>query len=154
MPIDNLRHRLRHPAVAQFVRYGIVGVGNTLLSVVIILLGAWLGVWHIAAYVVAYAAGAINGYRINRSWTFRAGASHRTLVVRYFVVQGAALVVSTALVYLLVDMAGLDKVLGQLLAVGVAVVGGFMGNRWWTFSHTLGEQPERPAVPAAQHIGP
>ena len=147
MPVNAFIHRMRHPTVAQFVKYGIVGAGNTLLSVVIILLGAWLGVWHIAAYAVAYGAGAINGYRMNRRWTFRAPTSHRTLVLRYFVVQAVALLASTGLVYLLVDGAGLNKVLGQLLAVGVAVVGGFLANRWWTFADIA-------PAPAGQRAAP
>jgi putative flippase GtrA len=147
MPVNALIYRLRHPTVRQFVKYAIVGAGNTLLSVAIILLGAWLGVWHIAAYAIAYGAGAINGYRINRSWTFRAGPSHRTLVLRYFVVQAAALVASTGLVYLLVDVSGLNKVIGQLLAVGVAVVGGYLANRWWTFADLA-------PAPATQRAAP
>jgi putative flippase GtrA len=147
MPVNAFIHRLRHPTVAQFVKYGIVGAGNTLLSVVIILLFAWLGFWHIPAYAIAYGAGAVNGYRMNRSWTFRAGPSHRTLVFRYFVVQGAALVSSTVLVYLLIDVAGLNKILGQLLAVAVAVTGGFVANRWWTFADVA-------PAPAAQRAAP
>lgn len=147
---DPLRH-LRAPSVAQFVKYGIVGVLNTLLSVAIILVGAWIGVWHIAAYAVAYAIGAVNGYLINRSWTFRSGAGHRATATRYFIVQGLALLVSTGLVYLLVDVAGLANVPGQLIAIGVAVVGGFMANRWWTFAG------DRAPPVAAEHpaaVGP
>ena len=147
MPVNAFIHRLRHPTVAQFVKYGIVGAGNTLLSVVIILLGAWLGSGTSRPTRSPTARGAINGYRINRSWTFRAGPSHRTLVLRYFVVQAAALVASTGLVYLLVDVAGLNKILGQLLAVAVAVVGGFLANRWWTFADIA-------PAPAAQRAAP
>jgi putative flippase GtrA len=147
MPVNALIYRLRHPTVAQFIKYGIVGAGNTLLSVAVILALGWLGLWHIAAYAIGYGAGAINGYRMNRSWTFRAGPSHRTLVFRYFVVQAIALVASTFLVYLLVDVASLNKILGQLLAVAVAVAGGFLANRWWTFADIPPAAATQPAAP-------
>jgi len=136
---------LRTPLVAQFLKYGVVGLANTLLSVALIVLGDAIGFWHIAAYAVAYAVGAINGYLVNRRWTFRASAPHSQLAVRYFVVQGGALVASTALVYLLVDLAGLERVLGQLIAIATAVTGGFFANRRWTFSEV---QPERETVTA------
>lgn len=142
------QHLRRRPAVAQFVKYGIVGMANTALSLAIILVGAWLGVWHIGAYVVAWTAGAANGYRINRSWTFRAGPSHRTLVVRYFVVQAVALVISTGLLYLLADVAGLDKLLAQFVAIAVAVTASFVANRWWTFADTVPPPGEASGAPA------
>ncbi|HEX2016523.1 MAG TPA: GtrA family protein [Solirubrobacteraceae bacterium] len=137
---------LRSPIVAQFVKYGVVGIVNTLLSVALIVLGDRLGVWHIAAYAVAYGVGAINGYVVNRRWTFQASAPHSRLAVRYFVVQGAALLASTGLVYLLVDVAGMQHVLGQLIAIATAVTGGFFANRWWTFAQ---EEP-----PAGDSGGP
>jgi len=152
MPAPLFRH-LQAPVLRQFLKYGVVGAANTLISVLIILLGDVLGLWHIAAYAVAYAVGAVNGYLLNRSWTFNAGSSRR-IAVRYFLVQGVALAGSTALVYLLVDVVGLNNVLGQLIAIAVAVAAGFLANRLWTFAGVIGEPPDLGApLPGPQHVG-
>ena len=65
------RRRLSAPVVVQFVKFGIVGVSNTLLAFAVytVLLKVF-GVWYLAASAIGFAVGAINGFLLNRRWTF------------------------------------------------------------------------------------
>ncbi len=56
----------------QFVKFGIVGVSNTLLAFAVytVLLKVF-GVWYVAASAIGFASGAVNGFLLNRRWTFR-----------------------------------------------------------------------------------
>ena len=55
----------------QFVKFGIVGVSNTLLAfAVYTLLLKVFGVWYVAASGIGFAVGAVNGFLLNRRWTF------------------------------------------------------------------------------------
>ena len=67
--------RLSAPMLVQFVKFGIVGVSNTLLTFAIytVLLKVF-GVWYLAASAIGFVVGAINGFLLNRRWTF-AGTS-------------------------------------------------------------------------------
>ena len=57
--------------MVQFVKFGIVGVSNTLMTLVVytVLLKVF-GVWYLAASAIGFAVGATNGFLLNRKWTF------------------------------------------------------------------------------------
>jgi putative flippase GtrA len=74
------------PEVARFVRFGVVGVSNTVLTLVAYELLTRVGLAATAASALGFAVGAANGYVLNRSWTFRARGGAATLA-RYLVVQ-------------------------------------------------------------------
>jgi putative flippase GtrA len=126
------------PLVSQFVKFGIVGVSNTLITfAVYTLLLKVLGVWYVAASGIGFAVGAINGFLWNRAWTFRGHVGDALTPVRWFVVQTCGLLVNLGLVYLLVDGARLDKLVGQAMTTAIVTVFAVLANRAWTFrGHT------------------
>jgi putative flippase GtrA len=126
--------RLSAPVVVQFVKFGIVGVSNTLLTLVVytVLLKVF-GVWYLAASGIGFVMGAINGFLLNRRWTFREHVGDALTPVRWGVVQTCGLGVDEGLLYLLVHDAQLDKLLAQVCATAVVTVSTFFVNRAWTF---------------------
>ncbi|HXA54754.1 MAG TPA: GtrA family protein [Solirubrobacteraceae bacterium] len=138
---DAPKQRLKSTMVAQFVKFGIVGVGNTLLSLAVyaVLLKGF-DVWYIAASAIGYAVGMVNGFLWNRRWTFRGHVGDALTPVRWCVVQGCGLAANLGLVFMFVHDAGLDKLLGQACATAIVVVFTFIANRAWTFRmHPAGE---------------
>lgn len=120
--------------LTQFVKFGIVGVSNTLLTFgVYTLLLKVFGVWYLAASGIGFAVGAVNGFLLNRKWTFREHVGDRLTPVRWTTVQGCGLLVNLGLVYTFVSSVGLDKLVGQACATLIVVVGTFLANRAWTF---------------------
>jgi putative flippase GtrA len=129
-----LRGALGKPVVIQFVKFGTVGVSNTLLTfLVYTLLLKVFGVWYLAASAIGFLVGAINGFLLNRRWTFKEHVGDALTPVRWGVVQGCGLGLNEALLYLLVDGARVDKLLGQAFATAVVTVLTFLANRAWTF---------------------
>jgi putative flippase GtrA len=122
------------PVVVQFLKFGIVGVSNTLITfAVYTLLLKGFGVWYLAASAIGFVVGAINGFLWNRRWTFRGHVGDALTPVRWGIVQGCGLGLNLGLLYLLVHDAGLDKLLGQAFATVVVTVLTFIANRAWTF---------------------
>jgi putative flippase GtrA len=131
---DRATQILSTPLVLQFVKFGIVGVSNTLIAfAVYTLLLKVFGVWYVAASGIGFAIGAVNGFLWNRAWTFKDHVGDALTPVRWFVVQGCGLLLDLGLVYALVDGAGLDKLVGQALTTVVETVITFFVNRAWTF---------------------
>jgi putative flippase GtrA len=93
------------------------------------------GVWYIAASAIGFTAGAINGFLLNRRWTFAGHVGDSLTPVRWGIVQSAGLAVNLGLLYVLVHDAGLDELLAQALATVVVTVSTFFVNRSWTFRH-------------------
>lgn len=122
-----------HVAV-QFVKFGIVGVSNTLLTLAVYtLLLKVFGVWYLAASAIGFVAGATNGFLLNRRWTFRGHIGDALTPVRWAIVQGCGLVVNEGLLYLFVHDAHLDKLLAQVAGIVVVTTSTFFANRAWTF---------------------
>lgn len=126
--------RLNAPVLVQFVKFGIVGVSNTLLTLVVYtLLLKVFGVWYLAASAVGFIAGATNGFLLNRRWTFRDHVGDAYTPLRWAIVQGAGLGINEAMLYVLVHDAKLDKLLAQVCATALVTVTTFFANRAWTF---------------------
>ena len=79
--------------LGRLARFAIVGVSNTLLTVAVFALLMRVGAPAAPSSALAFAAGAANGYRLNRTWTFRHSGGGARTMLRYVAVQllGAAL---------------------------------------------------------------
>ena len=126
--------RLNAPMLVQFVKFGLVGVSNTVLAFAIytVLLKVF-GVWYLGASAIGFVVGAINGFLLNRRWTFVGHVGDSLTPVRWGVVQGCGLALNEGLLYLFVDGAGVEKLLGQACATAIVTVLTFFVNRAWTF---------------------
>jgi putative flippase GtrA len=132
--LSGAARRLSAPVLVQFVKFGIVGVSNTLLTfAVYTLLLKVFGVWYLAASAIGFVVGAVNGFLLNRRWTFRGHIGDALTPVRWTVVQGCGLGLNEGLLYVFVGEAGLDKLLGQACATAIVTVLTFFANRAWTF---------------------
>jgi putative flippase GtrA len=126
--------RLSAPVVVQFVKFGIVGVSNTLLAfAVYTLLLKVFGVWYVAASGIGFAVGAVNGFLLNRRWTFSEHVGDALTPVRWAIVQSCGLACNLGLVYLFVDGLGMDQLVGQIPTTVIVTVLTFAANRAWTF---------------------
>jgi putative flippase GtrA len=127
-------HATRATVLVQFVKFGLVGVSNTVLTFAVytLLLKAF-GVWYLAASAIGFAVGATNGFLLNRRWTFRDHVGDSLTPVRWAIVQGGGLAVNELLLYVFVHDASLDKLLGQACATVFVTVTTFFVNRAWTF---------------------
>jgi putative flippase GtrA len=118
----------------QFLKFGVVGVSNTLLTLAVYtLLLKVVGVWYLAASAIGFIAGAVNGFLLNRRWTFREHVGDAFTPVRWGVVQTCGLGINEGLLFLLVHDVRLDALIAQLCATAVVTVSTFFANRAWTF---------------------
>ncbi|HWK25886.1 MAG TPA: GtrA family protein [Solirubrobacter sp.] len=125
----------------QFVRFALVGVTNTAVTLIAYALGLRLGVAYIPAGACAYALGATNGYALNRTWTFRAHGR----AARYFAVVAVGLA-ANALLLRGVVAAGVPRLAAQALATGPVTLLTFALCRTWAFAEQ-DASPPYPSVP-------
>ena len=122
--------------VRQFIKYGIVGASNTILTfVVYTVLVLALGVPYVVALLVGFLAGSLNSYLLNRHWTFRAGhLAHASVGTRFAIVQIVAIAANAGLLILFVDDLHVHKVLAQAILTVPVLAVTFFVNRAWSFA--------------------
>jgi putative flippase GtrA len=122
------------PAIGQWVRFAVVGVGNTLLSWAVYAVLVGIGVHYLLASALAFSLGAINSYVLNRRWTFASDARPAPEVLRFGVVQGVGLGLNLGLLYALVHGAGVAHLLAQVFVFPAASTVTFLLSRHWAFA--------------------
>ena len=136
----------------QAVRYLLVGVSNTAITLVGYAVLVAGGVPAVAASALAFAAGALNGYRLNRNWTFRSARRGAGPGARYLLVVTLGLGLNAAAVALAVRGVGLPKIAGEVAALPPVTALTFVLARSWVFGGAAGEptadtRSPGPAVP-------
>jgi putative flippase GtrA len=127
---------LEDPIVRQFVKYGVVGASNTVLTfVTYTVLEKLVGINYLIALPLGYGVGSLNSYILNRHWTFRArDIAHTTAGTRFAIVQGVAIAANELLLYVFVHHLGIDKIAAQAILTVPVLAVTFFANRWWTFA--------------------
>jgi putative flippase GtrA len=130
----------------QLARYLIVGVSNTAITLAVYALLVHAGMPAVVASVFAFGAGAVNGYRLNRAWTFRSARRGAGVGARYVAVLLVGLGINALGVALVVNVAQLPRLAGEVLALPPVTATTFLLARSWVFG--AGGRPVRPeAVP-------
>jgi len=117
----------------QFFKYGIVGVSNTLIS-----LGAYyalvhFGVHYLIANLIAFILGTLNAYYWNNKYVFKAKGNSLSRLARVFAAYGFTLLLSTGLLYLMVDVIGISKFIVPIINLCITIPTNFLLNKFWAF---------------------
>jgi putative flippase GtrA len=120
-------------SVTQLARFGAVGASNTAISFVAYAFALRLGVRYLPAGAGAFALGGLNGFVLNRAWTFRHRGPALAAGWRYAVVQCAGMLADVALLRLAVHGLALGRLPGQLAAAVPVTLLGFALSRLWVF---------------------
>jgi putative flippase GtrA len=127
---------LRHP----FARFLVVGCLNFVVSFA----AFYLAYQHLpldessgrgaVANVLAYCAGLVNSFVLNRLWTFRAQGHVGVHAAKFGLLNAATLVSSTIVVLLLVDRAGFPALAVWLPLTLAILAAHYLGMKHWAFA--------------------
>ena len=123
----------------QFIKFSLVGVLNTAITVLSYNLLVFLGVNYIVANIIGYALGTLNSYFWNKSWVFKSNENKYKLFVKFIIVNLITLGLNSYILTVLVTKIHLNKTLSQLAATAVGMVVNFILNKLWTFNDKGGK---------------
>ena len=127
---------LRHP----FARFVVVGCANFVVSFAAFYASyTYLPLDESSgrgavANVLAYCAGLVNSFVLNRLWTFRAEGRVAEHALKFALLNAATLVSSTAIVLLLVDRAGFPALAVWLPLTLAILTAHYLGLKHWAFA--------------------
>jgi len=122
------------PLVLQLVRFGLVGSTNTALTLATYAVLVALHAPVALAGAAGWAVGAVNGFVLNRAWTFRGTARVAVPAARYAVVALAGSGLNAALVSIAVSEQHLPRIAGELAVLPPVTLLSFVLCRSWVFA--------------------
>lgn len=120
--------------INKFIKFGLVGVLNTLINWIIFALLNFAGVYYIIANVIAYAIATANSYIWNSKWVFKYnGKDKKETTVRFVILNLVGLALNTAILYFLVDILLFNKLVGLVITTAIVMVINYLLNKIWVF---------------------
>lgn len=129
-----LRQRTNWFQLGRFLLVGVIGYALNLATFAVQVHVLDMGYGLAAA--ISNLLALVHNFWWHRHWTFEArhGAADRQ-AVRFVAVSAGAFVFALVVLHVLVDVAGLPKVLSQALAVAATAPFNFASNKLWSFRH-------------------
>lgn len=122
----------------QFIKFGLVGVSNTVVLYVTYYVLIKFNVQYIIANTIAYFVSVINAYIWNAKLVFKQSNNAKEKekaksAAKLFVSYTFTLFLGTILLYVWVDILGISKVIGPIINFPITIPINFFLNKLWAF---------------------
>ena len=117
----------------QFIKFGLVGVSNTAVGFGVYYLLYYCGVHYLIANIVSWLVSVFNAFYWNNKYVFQSGSNWWITLFRTYVSYGASLVVSTLIMYALVEFLHVSPVIAPVICLLITVPLNFLLNKFWAF---------------------
>lgn len=141
--LGTLRERLQQKGLLatlwQFIKFSVVGVSNTLISLGTYWLCYNVFHWHYqVSNVVSFVVSVTNAYYWNQRYVFakegeRDAKAHMKAYGKAFLSYGSTFLLGTALLTLWVEVCHIDKNLAPVINLIITIPANFLLNRYWAF---------------------
>ena len=118
----------------KFLKFGLVGIINTVITLVIFNILNFIGINYIVANTIGYIGGMVNSYVWNNKWVFKANSKELSTIGKFIIVNLIVMILNNFILILLVEKLGLNTIFAQIIALGITTVINFVGNKLWTFN--------------------
>ena len=129
-----MKNRFRALA-AQFIKFGMVGVSNTLISLLCYYAFLAMGCHYLVGNTIGFLASVVNAYFWNSRLVFRekqetqAGRAFAKVFLSYL----GSFLLSTGLIWLMVEVLGISDRIAPILRLLVTIPLNFVLNKLWAF---------------------
>ena len=117
-------------------RFVIVGGVNTALTYALYAGLVWYGLHYLLALTIEYVIGILAGFIANRQWTFAYRDRIGPALFRYMATYCGVYLLNAVLLMFFVELAGMNKLLAQLFALGMATLASYLAQHRWVFRNT------------------
>ncbi len=120
--------------IKQALKYGVVGVGNTIITAVVIwIMMKLLGFSDVISNITGYIAGLLNSFIWNKQWTFKSSIGWVSSAVRFGLVFVVCYLMQLGVLLYLNKNLTIDTYYNQLIAMVFYTVINFIMNKYFTF---------------------
>ena len=120
--------------LSRFIKFGLVGVLNTIINWILFILLNSMGIYYIITNIIAYSISTLNSYLWNSKWVFKyTGDNVNQTTFKFIILNIIGLVLNTIILFLLVDIIKLPKIIALIIATGIVMILNYFINKLWVF---------------------
>ncbi|MGY4884461.1 MAG: glycosyltransferase [Nanobdellota archaeon] len=136
--IQNLLEYMKYKnnLIKEFFKFAFVGAIGTLINLVILyLLTEKVGIYYIVSAIFSFIVSMTSNFILNKIWTFKENLKSNITqkYLKFASVSITALLVNLLFLYIFTEIYGIYYLISQILAIGIALIINFLGNKIWTF---------------------
>ena len=118
----------------KFLKFGVTGVVNTLITYLFYCVFVYIGLQYQLASSLGFLAGILNSYYMNKLWTFKCNDNHYPRqVLMFIVVNLTALGVNLIVLTLLVQNLNKNIYFSQVVAIFGSMIVNYLGQLLFVF---------------------
>lgn len=125
-------------SILQFLKFGIVGISNTLISLAVYYLFLWFDpTLYLLGNIVGWFVSVANAFFWNNKYVFQSKSSDMAAFLKKlgktYLSYGVTFLLSTVLLYLEVEVLNWSTVVSPVLNLLITIPLNFLLNKFWTF---------------------
>lgn len=128
---------LNNKLINQFIKFGLVGVINTLLSLFIYYILIHFNVHYIIANLIGFILSVLNSFFLNNKYVFTNNKKDKILkkLFKVYLSYGTTLLFGTLLLSLQVELLGVSELIAPVINLFFTIPLNFLLNRNWAFKN-------------------
>lgn len=120
----------------QFIKFGIVGLSNTIISFAVYYILLYLQVNYIIANTMGFIISVLNAYYWNNKYVFKSKNDTKSGVrklVKTFASYGSTFILSTILLVIMVHYLNISEIIAPVINLIITIPLNFLLNKFWAF---------------------
>ncbi len=119
--------------IVQFIKFGIVGVSNTVIAFGIYYVLYFWGIHYVISNFFGWAVGVLNGFYWNNKYVFNSSKNCLSALFKTYISYGISFLTGTILLWGMVELFSVSPVIAPIICLLVTVPLNFLLNKYWTF---------------------
>jgi len=120
--------------IKQFVQFGVIGVSNTLVALVIYYILIYINFHYMIANVAAFILSVLNAYYWNKKFVFKKQEekTYKSLIKMY-TSYGSTFLLSTLLMFVMVELLKISEYIAPIINLCITIPLNFILTKMWVF---------------------
>lgn len=130
--------KIKLDELKSIIKFGSVGIINTLINWTIFFILNLIGVDYIFANICAYSIATINSYILNSKWVFNyINGSRIKALIKFVLLNLIGVILNTIILYILVDKFNINKMFSLIITTSIVMIINYMTNKFWVFKKNV-----------------
>lgn len=130
---DSLKNQHSDKALIQFLKFCVVGLSNTVISLAVYYIILYFGAHYVIASILSFIISVLNAYYWNYKYVFNTKSDILKSLIKTYTSYGFSCVLSTTLLIILVEYYNISELLAPILVLVITVPLNFILNKFWAF---------------------